>query len=205
MWRDGPASFVVLRERGAVGDRYHGGAGKPFAQRRVQALLGFLVETRRDPIEEDPDHFNLVNCTFHPINIQSTSGIGGTRYPNVGNNGGTSGTVTLTAPITEVANTLSLFYQCGNHAPLNGVINVVDPTVDSHPTPTPTPTPLPCVGDCNGDNLVTVDELLTMVNIALGNASVSICSQADATGDSQITVDENLAAVNNVLSGCAAV
>jgi hypothetical protein len=48
-----------------------------------------------------------------------------------------------------------------------------------------------------------VDEILTMVNIALGNASVSECEAGDANGDTQITVDEILTAVNNALEGCA--
>ncbi len=69
-------------------------------------------------------------------------------------------------------------------------------------TPTPTPTPVPCVGDCNGDHSVTVDELLTMVNIALGSADVTACGAGDANHDSQITIDEILTAVNNALNGC---
>jgi hypothetical protein len=64
-------------------------------------------------------------------------------------------------------------------------------------------TPLPsCVGDCNGDGTVTVDEILTMVSIALGNADVSTCSAGDANRDGRITVDEILTAVNNALNGC---
>jgi hypothetical protein len=59
-----------------------------------------------------------------------------------------------------------------------------------------------CVGDCNTDLQVTVDELLTMVNIALGNADVSACSAGDANHDGQITIDEILTAVNNALNGC---
>jgi len=59
-----------------------------------------------------------------------------------------------------------------------------------------------CVGDCNGDTHVTVDEILTMVNVALGNASVSACGDGDVNSDSQITIDEILAAVNNALDGC---
>jgi len=47
-----------------------------------------------------------------------------------------------------------------------------------------------------------VDEILTMVNIALGNASVSECEPGDANGDTHITVDEILTAVNNALEGC---
>jgi hypothetical protein len=58
------------------------------------------------------------------------------------------------------------------------------------------------VGDCNGNQTVTVDEILTMVNIALGNASLSTCLAGDGNGDKQITVDEILAAVNHALNGC---
>jgi hypothetical protein len=59
-----------------------------------------------------------------------------------------------------------------------------------------------CVGDCGGDRIVTVDEILTMVNIALGNAAISECLAGDANGDHQITVDEILVAVSNALNGC---
>jgi hypothetical protein len=60
----------------------------------------------------------------------------------------------------------------------------------------------PCGGDCDGKGSVTVDDILTMVNIALGNALVSQCDPGDANGDHQITVDEILTAVNNALNGC---
>ena len=59
-----------------------------------------------------------------------------------------------------------------------------------------------CIGDCDGSAVVTVDELLTMVNIALGDAQVSDCEAGDSSGDGQITVDEILTAVNNALDGC---
>jgi hypothetical protein len=65
-----------------------------------------------------------------------------------------------------------------------------------------TTTTMTCVGDCSGDGMVTVDELLTMVNIALGNAPISECPAGDANNDMQITVDEILTAVNNALNGC---
>jgi hypothetical protein len=73
--------------------------------------------------------------------------------------------------------------------------------VEASPTPTTVPTAV-CVGDCNSSNDVTVDELLTMVNIALGNADVSTCLPGDANHDNQITIDEILTAVNNALNGC---
>ncbi|MFI5397350.1 MAG: hypothetical protein ACHQ9S_17570, partial [Candidatus Binatia bacterium] len=56
-----------------------------------------------------------------------------------------------------------------------------------------------CVGDCNNDGAVAVDDILTMVNIALGNAPVTTCEAGDPNGDGQITIDEILAAVNVAL------
>ena len=76
------------------------------------------------------------------------------------------------------------------------------PTATSTPSVTGTPTPIECVGDCTGGGQVTVDEILTMVNIALGTVQVSGCNAGDVNGDGEITVDEILTAVNNALTGC---
>ena len=59
-----------------------------------------------------------------------------------------------------------------------------------------------CVGDCGDDQAVTVDELLVMVNIALGSRPVSDCIAGDGTLDGTVTVNEILKAVNNSLNGC---
>jgi hypothetical protein len=59
-----------------------------------------------------------------------------------------------------------------------------------------------CPGDCNGDGQVTVNELITMVNIALGNADTSTCTAGDVNSDGSITINELIAAVNNALNGC---
>lgn len=59
-----------------------------------------------------------------------------------------------------------------------------------------------CVGDCNADGSVTVDELLLGVNIALGSATVTSCSAVDTNGDGEVTIDELLAAVKAALNGC---
>ena len=61
---------------------------------------------------------------------------------------------------------------------------------------------LSCVGDCDGGGDVTVDEIITMVNIALGNESVDLCRAGDGNGDMVITVDEILTAINHALEGC---
>jgi hypothetical protein len=55
----------------------------------------------------------------------------------------------------------------------------------------------PCGGDCNEDLDVTINELLTMVNIALGNTDILACPVGDANGDGDIAVNEIIAGVNN--------
>jgi hypothetical protein len=60
----------------------------------------------------------------------------------------------------------------------------------------------PCIGDCNDDGAVTVDELVTGVNIALGLIPVDACPAFDPSHDGAVTVDELLAAVNTALNGC---
>jgi len=85
------------------------------------------------------------------------------------------------------------------------------PTATAVDTPTPTtavpPTatvtvPPTCVGDCSKDNSVTVNEIITMVNIALDNAALSTCLAGDANHDGRITINEIISAVNNALNGC---
>ncbi len=64
-------------------------------------------------------------------------------------------------------------------------------------TPTATPPPVAsCRGDCNNDAAVSIAELLTMVNVALGTAPVFACSAGDGNGDGQITINAIIAAVN---------
>jgi hypothetical protein len=61
-----------------------------------------------------------------------------------------------------------------------------------------------CGGDCDGDGSVTVADIVTLINIALGTASVTTCPPGDTSNDGMITVDEILTAVNNALHGCGA-
>ncbi len=77
----------------------------------------------------------------------------------------------------------------------------IGPAMAANPTSTPAPASA-CAGDCNGDGMVTVDEILAMVNIALGSDLVTNCTAGDVNGDGMITVDEILAAVDNALNGC---
>src|SRR5579862_7007811 len=58
-----------------------------------------------------------------------------------------------------------------------------------------------CVGDCNGDGQVTIDDLVKGVSLALGGG-VAGCPSFDANGDGTITIDEIIIGVNAALSSC---
>ncbi len=66
-------------------------------------------------------------------------------------------------------------------------------------TPTAGAQPL-CVGDCNDDGSVSVAELITLVNIALGNAQQT-CVDGVPVGDT-VNVSLIVRAVGNALNGC---
>ena len=59
-----------------------------------------------------------------------------------------------------------------------------------------------CAGDCGGDGELTVDEIITMVNVPLGTANIGSCGRGDVNGDGEITIDEIVAAVSHALNGC---
>ena len=60
------------------------------------------------------------------------------------------------------------------------------------------------VGDCDQSDDVTVDEIITGVNIGLGTADRSTCEEADGNRDYQVTVDEVITCVNAALEGVPA-
>ena len=76
------------------------------------------------------------------------------------------------------------------------------PTATSTPPPpTATPTPV-CPGDCDADGIVRIDEVMTLVNIALGGLDPDACVLGDRNRDGHITVDEILIGVSSALNGC---
>jgi hypothetical protein len=64
--------------------------------------------------------------------------------------------------------------------------------------------PAICRGDCNDDGTVSVDEMVTGVNIALGTAMLDECPQFNCNGNGLVTVDCLVRAVNAALKGCGA-
>ncbi len=78
--------------------------------------------------------------------------------------------------------------------------NTVTPT----PRATATPVPNACVGDCDGNGVVAVDELISGVNVALGELPVGVCLDFDADHDCRISVDELVRGVAGAMNGCVA-
>jgi hypothetical protein len=83
--------------------------------------------------------------------------------------------------------------------------------IPARPTPTETATsgsrddtpPNPvCVGDCNGDRVVSVGELTTGVNILLGTMPMSMCPACEPASGGPMTVDVIIRAVDAALEGC---
>ena len=86
------------------------------------------------------------------------------------------------------------------HAAVAGLLlAVVPPTGPA----TAIEAPATCAADCDASGEVSVEEILQLVNAALGAAPLGDCLCADADNGGSVTVDELLAAVNDALQGCA--
>jgi hypothetical protein len=62
----------------------------------------------------------------------------------------------------------------------------------------------PCPGDCDGSMLVSIDELVRGVNIALARRPVADCTAFDGNASDTVTVDELVTAVRAAVEGCPA-
>jgi hypothetical protein len=97
----------------------------------------------------------------------------------------------------------------------DGTILVAEPTATGTPTltvpaATPTPTtpsapsatPVRCAGDCDGDGVVIIGELIAGVRIALGASPPGECAASDVDADGHVAVNELVTAVARALGGC---
>jgi hypothetical protein len=59
-----------------------------------------------------------------------------------------------------------------------------------------------CAGDCDGDRKVSASELVLAVRVALREAEITECSEADSDDSGGVAIDELVAGVRNALEGC---
>jgi hypothetical protein len=77
------------------------------------------------------------------------------------------------------------------------------------PTPAPTATPIPnlavgaCIGDCSGDEQVTIAEVIEGIDIALDLLPTSACPSFACDGYGRVGIDCIVRAVDNAFTGCA--
>jgi hypothetical protein len=80
--------------------------------------------------------------------------------------------------------------------------NVVGPLADFLARNADLGAAIACVGDCNETGVVSIDELLRAVNIALDRLSIDQCPAIDCNGSGQVTIDCLVSSVNSALDGC---
>jgi ELWxxDGT repeat protein/YVTN family beta-propeller protein len=103
-------------------------------------------------------------------------------------------TPTLSPTITPTGATATATYTT---AAVTGTATGTPPTATATVTQ-----PTGCVGDCDHDTHVTVDELVLGVNIALGLRLVEACDAFDRDRSGDVTIDELVTAVNSALNDC---
>jgi hypothetical protein len=64
-----------------------------------------------------------------------------------------------------------------------------------------TPPPV-CTGDCDQNRMVSIDEVVLGVSLALDGRGSFSCRLLDADGSNRIEINELIAAVGNALAGC---
>jgi hypothetical protein len=111
--------FVLFGARAAITNNVTGGNG-----------VDYFINGQPDPsltLQRGVTYiFQLSNVALHPFWIKSSLGAGSSGRYDVGvtNNGATSGNVTFAVQASAPD---TLFYQCGNHFAMNGVLNIVSP------------------------------------------------------------------------------
>jgi hypothetical protein len=62
-----------------------------------------------------------------------------------------------------------------------------------------------CVGDCNDNNAVVINELVTGVGVALGDRELATCRNFDPDDDQQVVIGELVQGVRSAIDGCPSV
>jgi hypothetical protein len=87
-------------------------------------------------------------------------------------------------------------------------VDAPTPTPTTTPTPTPTAPVVACMGDCDGGSTVTVNEVIVLVNMALGRQTqLAACAHGippTISDPSLVDVALIIQAVHHALNGCSA-
>jgi len=134
---------------------------------------------------------------------------GSTRTPTGSTTPVSSGTpsATRTASATPSATVAATSSPTATRTAPSSPTNPPPPTASATPTvtlsanPTPTATGAPCAGDCNDDHVVSIDELITGVNIALGSLPVDACP-AFENAQGEVDIAQLIKGVSGALNGC---
>lgn len=59
-----------------------------------------------------------------------------------------------------------------------------------------------CIGDCGGEGLVAINDIIMLVNVSLGNVDPATCVDGSLPISRNVDVSTIIQAVNNALSGC---
>lgn len=115
---------------------------------------------------------------------------------------------TITRTPTATPTATQTLTQSATVTPTSTSTRTTTPTASPTRSPTstftvpPTASPL-CVGDCDGSDEVTVNELITLVSIALGTAQPLACPHGVQRG-AEVEIALIIQAVNNALTSCSA-
>jgi hypothetical protein len=90
----------------------------------------------------------------------------------------------------------------GDTATPTPMTGIDTPTASPTQTPTVSPAQSACVGDCNNDGQVRVNELILGTNIALALSELSECPELDQDDDRRVAISELVLSVSNALTGC---
>jgi YVTN family beta-propeller protein len=96
----------------------------------------------------------------------------------------------------------------GTPTPTSPVPTATATATPTGPTPSATATrtdgipPLGCAGDCSRDSVITIEELVFAVGVALGDQPLDNCRNADRDRDGSVRINELLLAVRAALDGC---
>ncbi len=139
-----------------------------------------------------PAALQIIDTSIVPCNPVST--------PTITATGALTSTPTLPPTLTPTSSFTA--------SPSASETRTPSATATAPDTPTPSPSSSPtfpetsCPGDCNGNGETVVNELISAVNIALGNSPPTACPAADLDQDGRVTIAELIQAVNAALNGC---